>query len=269
MLKKIFLIFTVFFICTAAYAAERIKADYNKKGQFYIYKIDLKELGPRIRPYIVKDGLKTAREVFKENDFDFVINGGFFDPVSAKSVSYVTINQKLEGSPFESMEMIENLNREGRIDNVLNRSEFRIYRHATIGLLKFDITKHFDPVPEGYDILHSLGGGPMLCPSFNLEEEGFVKYDETQKPVLQAAHVLKKRARTILALKKDYLYVIIFSNFAPVTMSEVNQKLKKYRFEKIMALDGGPSTSLNWEDFEIASSNNDQRKVKSFLIIQK
>ena len=100
MLKKIFLIFTVFFICTAAYAAEPIKADYNKKGQFYIYKIDLKELGPRIRPYMVKDGLKTAREVFKENDFDFVVNGGFFDPESAKSVSYVTINPKLEGSPF-------------------------------------------------------------------------------------------------------------------------------------------------------------------------
>ena len=63
--------------------------------------------------------------------------------------------------------------------------------------------------------------------------------------------------------------IIIFSNFAPVTLNEAAKKLEKYRFDKIMALDGGPSTSLNYKDNEIFSSGNEQRKVKSFLIIQK
>lgn len=269
MFKKIILLLLIFLISAPVFAKEAIEADYNKKEKFYIYKIDLESVGERIRPYIVKNGLKTAREVFKENDFDFVVNGGFFDPNSAKSVSYVVIDSKVVGSPFEGMEMIENLYKEDRIDNVLNRSEFRIYKHHLTGALKFDIARHFDPVPKYYDILHSLGGGPMIYPDFNLEQEGFVKYDETQTPVIQSAHVLKKRARTLVALKDENLYVIIFSNFAPVTLGEARQKLKRYRFDKIMAFDGGPSTSLNYGDNEISSASNGQREVKSFLIIQK
>ena len=269
MFKKIFLVFAIFMFSAAAFAKDGIDIKYDKKGKFYVYKIDLKELGPRIRPYIVQDGLKTAREVFKENNFDFVINGGFFDPKTSKSVSYVMIDKKMMGTPFESMEMIEKLSKENRVENVLNRSEFRIYKHNLTDGLKFDITNHFDPVPKNYYIAHILGGGPMIYPEEGMEKEGFVKYDETGYPLIQSAHVLKKRARTIIALKDDYLYVVIFSNFAPVTIPEVTKKLEKYHFDKIMAFDGGPSTSLNYEDNEIFSSNNEQRKVKSFLIIQK
>ncbi len=269
MFKKIFLVFTIFLLATAAYAQEEIDVKYDKKGKFYVYKIDLKEFGQRIRPYIVQDGLKTAREVFKENNFDFVVNGGFFDPNTAKSVSYVMIDKKMVGTPFESIEMIEKLSEENRVENVLNRCELRIYKHNLTDFLKFDIAHHFDPVPKNYYLAHSLGGGPMIYPEMAIEKEGFVKYDETGHPIIQSAHVLKRRARTIVALKDDYLYVIIFSNFAPATISEVGKKLEKYHFEKIMAFDGGPSTSLNYEDNEIFSSNNEQRKVKSFLIIQK
>lgn len=269
MLKKIFLIFAVFLVATSAFAADGISEKYDKKGKFYLYKIDLEQLAPRIRPYIVQDGLKTAREVFKENNFDFVINGGFFDPNTAKSVSYVVIDGKKVATPFESIQMIENLSKEDRVENVLNRSELRIYRHDYKDLYKFDIVNHFDPVPKDYEIVHLLGGGPEIYPEMAILKEGFVKYDETGYPKIQSAHVLKKRARTMVALKGENLYVIIFSNFAPVTMNEAAKKLEKYHFEKIMALDGGPSTSLNWKDKEIFSSNNEQRKVKSFLIIQK
>ena len=269
MFKKIFLLFCIFSFGAAAFAGEDPEVKYDKKGKFYVYKIDTKELAPRIRPYFVQDGLKTSKEVFKENNFDFVVNGGFFDPKTAKSVSYVVIDKKELGTPFDSIEMIEKLSNEKRVEKVLNRSELRIYKHHIAPLYKFDITQHFDPVPKNYEILHVLGGGPMIYPDLNIEKEGFVKYDDTGHPSLQSAHVLKKRARTVLALKKDDLYVIIFTNFAPVTISQVGQKLEKYRFDKIMALDGGPSTSLNYKDNEIFSSGNEQRKVKSFLIIQK
>lgn len=269
MFRKIFLIFMVFLAANAAFAKDGIEVKYDKKGKFYIYKADLKQLSPRIRPYIVQDGLKTSREVFKENNFELVVNGGFFDPQTEKSVSYVTVNSKEVGTPFESIEMIEKLSNEKRVENVLNRSELRIYRHNLTNELKFDIAHHFDPEPKDYTLLHALGGGPMIYPVNCIEKEGFVKYDETGHPTIQSAQVLKKRARTIVALKNNDLYIIIFTNFAPVTISEAAQKLKKLNLEKVMALDGGPSTSLNYEDKEIFSSNNEQRKVKSFLIIQK
>ena len=269
MFRKIFLIFIVFLVANAAFAKDGIDVKYDKKGKFYLYKIDLKELAPRIRPYIVQDGLKTAREVFKQNNFEFVVNGGFFDPNTSKSVSYVTIDKKEVGTPFESIEMIKKLSDEKRVENVINRSELRIYKHNLTDVLKFDIAHHFDSAPKDYEILHALGGGPMIYPDNCIEKEGFVKYDDTGHPVIQSAHVLKKRARTVVALKNNDLYVIIFTNFAPVTIPEVGQKLKKFNFDKIMAFDGGPSTSLNYADNEIFSSNNEQRKVKSFLIIQK
>ena len=269
MFKKIFLIFMVFLAANAAFAKDDIEVKYDKKGKFYVYKIDTKELAPRIRPYIAEDGLKTSKEVFKENNFELVVNGGFFDPNTKKSVSYVTIDKKEVGTPFDSIEMIEKLSNEKRVEKVLNRSELRIYKHHLAPIYKFDIARHFDPVLKNYEILHILGGGPMIYPDLNIEEEGFVKYDDTGNPLLQSAHVLKKRARTVLARKKDDLYVIIFTNFAPVTISQAGQKLEKYHFDKIMALDGGPSTSLNYKDNEIFSSGNEQRKVKSFLIIQK
>lgn len=268
---KRFLAFMFLFVLTGFSCVwADIEQDYNQKQKFYIFKIDTKKLGVRIKPYIVEEGLLTTREVFKQNDFKFVVNGGFFDPQSEKSVSYVVIDKVQKASPFDSIDLIKKLNDEKRVEKVINRAEFRVYEHNLIdNRLKFDISNHFDKAPENYHIKHVLGGGPMLYPSFNLEEEGFVAYDENYKPIYQSASVLKKRPRTILALKKDDLFVIIFTQFAPTTLSEAVEKLKKYKFDKIMALDGGPSTSLNFEDLEISSSNNDQRKVKSFLVIQK
>lgn len=269
MIKKILTLFLLIFAAGAAFGDEGIEQNYNKKHKFHIFKIDTNLLGTRIKPYIIEDGLKTSSEVFKQNNFEFVVNGGFFDPVTQKSVSYVTVDSKEAGTPFESIEMIENLSKEGRVEKVLNRSELRIYSHVLTNYLKFDICEHFTPVPNNYEIKHVLGGGPMLHPRFNLEAEGFVAYDETGAPVFQSASVLKKKARTVIALKGKYLYVVIFTNFSPVTLSEAAQSLKSYRFDKVMALDGGPSTSVNYKDTEIFSSNDKQRAVKSFLIIQK
>ena len=35
-----------------------------------------------------------------------------------------------------------------------------------------------------------------------------------------------------------------------------------------MAMDGGASTSINYEDIEISSNDANQRRVKSFLVIE-
>ena len=41
------------------------------------------------------------------------------------------------------------------------------------------------------------------------------------------------------------------------------------KFDKAMALDGGASTSVNYRDVEIYSNTGLQRRVKSFLIVEK
>ena len=41
------------------------------------------------------------------------------------------------------------------------------------------------------------------------------------------------------------------------------------KFDKAMALDGGASTSINYKNVEIYSSLGSQRRVKSFLVVEK
>ena len=43
---------------------------------------------------------------------------------------------------------------------------------------------------------------------------------------------------------------------------------EKLGLSKAMAMDGGASTSVNYKNIEIFSSNNNERKVKSFLVIE-
>lgn len=267
MIKKLLALFIFLMSFNAVFAREVIQSDYNKTGKFHIYKINTKENGYKIRPYVVSKGLKSTSDIFKENSFALVVNGGFFDPKSAQAVSYVTIDKKTVNTPFENLQMIENLAKEGRLENVLNRTELRVLEHDLTGKLKFDINYHFAPVEKDYKIKHALGGGPMIHPDLDLEKEGFVKYDSTGLPISQSASVLKRRARTILALKDDYLYIIIFTNFAPATIGEAGHMLQKYKFDKVMALDGGASTSINYKDVEIFSSAGKQRELKSFLIV--
>ncbi len=271
-MKKIILALMLVTFANTAIAKEYIEQDYNKKHGYHIFTVDTKKMGKNIRPYMVEDGFKTARDLKNENEaLDLVVNGGYFDFNNKKSVSYITIDGNCVASPFDNMEMIEKLNQEKRAENVLNRAELRIYKNQYTKRLKFDIVNHFERVPFGYNILHSIGAGPMIVPDLNLEEEGFVRYGENNEPIFQSASVLKKRARTLVGLKKNKLYVIIYSQYNPVTLSETIDDLERYNFDKLMSFDGGPSTSLNYKDFEINSNGKEpnQRAVKSFLVIEK
>ena len=68
---------------------------------------------------------------------------------------------------------MKHLKSQGRYEKVLSRAEFRILenkRHK----LKFDIAMHNDPIQKGYKIKHALQAGPMLLPTMDLVQEGFV-----------------------------------------------------------------------------------------------
>lgn len=244
------------------------KIDVEHKTQgIYVFKINTKDYGNKIKPYVTSE-LTTVLDVFNSrDDVELVVNGGFFDPATGGPISYVIIDGETVETPFASLGLVESLAKANRLEKVLNRAEFRIMKGFR-GKLSFDIQNRFTPLPKGKTLVHSLQAGPFVYPSLKLEEESFV-VREGSKVKLQAADVLKKRERTVLGLKGDNLYIVIFAKQNKVTLQEVYEYCKKMRFDKAMALDGGSSTSLNYKDIEIYSSIGAQRKVKSFLIIEK
>lgn len=275
MIKK--LILTVFIIMFAA--AQNLSQSAFSKGVedeilmvhdtpgIYVFKINTKKIGNKIKPFVASK-LTTASDIYKNNDkFAFVINGGFFDILTGDAVSYVTIDGNVVETPFSNMKLIQNAGKTNRLEGILNRAEFRIFENER-GNLSFDIDNHFAGVPEGKTIKHSIQGGPLVYPKMNLEAESFIVM-ENDKIKLQAADVLKRRERTVLALKNEILYFIIFTNQNKVNVNEIRDFCKKMKFDKAMALDGGASTSVNFKDLEIFSSFGSQRRVKSFLVVEK
>jgi len=274
-MKKLFLALgIVFSLCfmpcftQVSLAKEKIEVQTPDDG-VYIFKINTKKYGNKIKPYITHI-LKTPKKVYDDNCFELVVNGGFFDVQNAKSVSYVIIDKELKTKVESHKELVENLKKENRLEKVLSRSEFRILENKKNNKLKFDIAYHTDSPPKDYIIKHSLQAGPMLYPCMDLVNEGFVIYDENGNIKLQSVDILKRRERTALALKGKYLYIILFTKDYKVDANEMRDYIKeKIKPDKAMALDGGLSTAINYKDISIGSLGKYQRRVKSFLIIEK
>lgn len=244
-----------------------ISYDHSESG-IYVFKMNTRKMGSKIKPYVA-DELITTSDFYRNNKkkLRFVVNGGFFDILTGGAVSYVTVDGKVVETPFSNQKLIENAGRANRLEGILNRAEFRVLENNR-GALSFDIDYHFAPVEDGKTIKHSLQGGPIVYPNMDLQKESFIVM-KGNKVTLQAADVLKKRERTILALKNDLLYIIIFTNQKKVTMNEVRDFCRKLNVDKAMALDGGASTSLNYKNVEIYSTLGSQRRVKSFLTVEK
>jgi len=262
----LFLIFSFTQLMPFANAKDKIQVANDTPG-VWVFKINTKKYGSKIKPYISKR-LETTKKVYEENCFDLVVNGGFFDTKSGASVSYITIDNDLKSNVEENTRLVKNLTHQNRLDKVLSRTEFRILenkRHK----LKFDIARHNDKAPKGYTIKHALQAGPMLYPSMDLVNEGFVTYSEGVVKQ-QSVDILKRRERTALGLKGKYLYIVLFTKDYKVDANEMRDYLKEeLKIKKAMALDGGWSTSLNYKNISIGSLGRNQRKVKSFIIIER
>ena len=182
-------------------------------------------------------------------------------------MSYVTIDKKLAGDVQKHPELIKSLDKEKRLDKVLSRGELRILEKNN--KLKFDIARHSAPVKKGYEIKHSLQAGPILYPNMDLEGEGFVVYQDGDLK-FQAVDILKRRERTAIGLKGKWLYIVLFTTDYKVDANEMRDYMKnKLKLKKILEFDGGLSTSVNYKDISIGSLGKYQRRVKSFLIIER
>lgn len=235
----------------------------------YIIKINTNKVGNLFQPYYVTN-LTTNREVFDKTNARLVINAGFFDPKNHQTVSYLTLNGKTILDPHNNKNLMENKYLEQYMDKILNRSELRVLKSKTDGSLLFDIAPHNDPVQRGYELLHSIQGGPALAPVLRLEEEFFVLADKEGKIISRSASCLSKYARTLVGIKNNNVYFVIATNSKPISLIEASDIMKAAGFSKAMAYDGGGSVSLDYrdEDIHIISDKNETaRKLKSFWIV--
>ena len=272
MFKKIILSILILLIFAVPSFAKGDDIVVKHTNGIYIFKIPLKKYANKIKPYVAPE-LTTATDVFNNKDLNFklVVNGGFFDIKTGAPVSEVVIDKEKVQSLFDNEPLVQNLSKQGRVEKVLNRTEFRVLEDYKKNL-SFDISEHFEDVETNTVIKHSLQAGPMLLPSLRLEEESFINYDDA-KVVQIAADVLKRRERTIIGLKQkmfknDSLYIIIFTKNHKADLKEARIYCEKLGLNKAMAMDGGASTSINYKNIEIFSSDNNERKVKSFLVIE-
>ncbi len=266
MKKKIIVLFlTLIFSFYPALAKDKIKM-INKDLGVYIFKIDTEKYGDKIKPYMASK-LTTPKKVYDDNCFEFVVNAGFFDVKNGKTVSYVTIDNKLVGDVKEYTELVQSLENQNRLDQVLSRGELRILQKNK--KLKFDIASHNAPVKKGYTIKHALQAGPILYPEMDLVGEGFVVY-ENGRVKMQSVDILKRRERTAIGLKGKWLYIVLFTSNYKVDANEMRDYMRdKLKLNKILAFDGGLSTSVNYKDIEVGSLGKYQRRVKSFLVIER
>lgn len=265
-MKKLILFLFIICLTLPALAADKVQVNNDDFG-VWVFKINLKKYGKKIKPFYT-DKLTTPKKVYDDNCFDLVVNGGFFDVQNGKSVSYVTIDGAEVLDPNSHVVLIENLKKQDRLDKVLSRAEFRILENRR-GKLKFDIARHNDPIEKKYHIKHSLQAGPEIYPCIDLEGEGFIRIENDIAYDL-GVDILKRRERTALALKGKYLYIVIFTRDHKVDAKEMREYLiNNLKVEKAMALDGGLSTAINYKDISIGSLGKYQRRVKSFLVIER
>ena len=116
-----------------------------------------------------------------------------------------------------------------------------------------------------------------MLPSLRLEEEFFVVKDLEGNIIRESANVLHKTARTLVGLKslpkeRQELHVFIVTNEHPMDIYEARDLCASYGLDSAMAFDGGSSTSMNYKNINVIStqdSGDTGRALKSFMVVKK
>lgn len=270
-MKKIFLLIVVliFGIC-GANAASNIDVTYNDG----IYHIVLK--GDNIKrhiKFVSSDNLITNKEAHKKANSYLTINAGFFDPKTAKSISYIITDRQTSEDPLFTDSLMQDPYLRQNINKILNRTEFRIVEcNEGKTLYRYEIVPHKAPVDFACSILNSAQGGPLVYPELRLEDEFFVVKDKEGNVIRESASVLHKTSRTIIGTKDGNAHILIITDKHPMTLEEVHDLCKSLGLDRAMAFDGGSSTSMNYLDkYNVTSIKGDGagRSLKSFMIITK
>ena len=267
-MKKIFL-FLIFLLVQNTAFADNISLIYND-GYYHVI-LNGDKIKKKIE-FVQSDKLITNKAIHDKYKSKLTINTGFFDLKNQQTISYIVNKKKIIADPTKNTSLMANKELAPYMEKILNRSELRIIK---CGLkYKYDIARHNDPVCKHCKIIASAQGGPQVLPvkdlDKNLQEEFFI-LKNGNKVIRQSASVLFRTARTIVGIKNDELHILIFPTDGAKTMSEVAIICRDLGFEKAMAFDGGSSTSLDYKNIHVVSTQfqgDTGRKLKSFMIVK-
>lgn len=270
-MKKILLILLMIF-STGSVLAAPINVNYDDG----IYHIILS--GEKIKKqiqFVSSPTLITNKEAHNKSGSQLTINTGFFDPKNQKTISYIINDTQIIEDPIFNENIMSNPVLRQNMKKILNRSEFRIL--DCDGKLKYEIAQHNSKVDFLCSIQQSAQGGPQLLPNLRLEEEFFIVKDKDGNIIRESASVLHKTARTLIGIKTveggvQEVHIFIVTNEHPMDIYEARDLCSSYGLDSAMAFDGGSSTSLNYKNINVVSTQDTGdtgRALKSFMIIKK
>ena len=264
-MKKLFTVLALFLLTLSA-NANPIDVQYDDG----IYHITLS--GEKIKKqiqFISSSNLITNKEAHAKSDSLLTINTGFFDPKNQKTISYIVNDSQTIEDPIFNENVLSNPVLRQNFQKIMNRTEFRVLECDN--KLKYEIAPHNAKTDFMCSIKTSAQGGPQLLPQLKLEEEFFV-VKEDNKVVRESASVLHKCARTLIGLKGQDIHIFIVTDKNPMTIDEARDLCANAGLDSAMAFDGGSSTSLNYKNINVVStqsSGDTGRALKSFMIIKK
>ena len=226
------------------------------------------------------EGLKSSNYIIPLA----VINAGFFDPKNKSTLSFAFKNNVPISDPSLNKALMGNRNLTPFIQNILNRSEFRIM-DCSPPSIKYSIQKHFDPFPINCRLKNSIQAGPNLYSDNAILDEAFIAYDSSNNKLLTRNPIgyQYKNARSAIGIdfKGDVILVMV-SQKLPVdenavkgsglTIQELTSIMHELGAVSTMALDGGTSSSL-WVDGQsfFGKLNQDnvvvRRRIKTVLVV--
>lgn len=269
---KKFIVISLLLLSIAAVQACPIDVNYDN-GVYHIV-LTGDKIKKKIK-FVSSPNLITNKEVHNMSRSQLTINTGFFDPKNQKTISYIVNDYQTVEDPIFNPSLMNNPALRKNMKSILNRSEFRIL--DCDGKLKYEIAEHNANPDFMCSIRTSAQGGPQLLPNLRLEEEFFVVKDEEGNVIRESASVLHKVPRTVIGLKSTQkggqeVHIFIITNANPMTLAEARDLCAENGLDSAMAFDGGSSTSLDYKDIHVIStqsSGDTGRALKSFMIIGK
>ena len=271
---KLFALILSFIIITTSVIAKNNSINVNYDDGVYHIILSGEKIKKQIE-FISSPNLITNKEAHKKSGSVLTINTGFFDPNNQKSISYIVNDSETIEDPIFNENILNNPILRRNLKKILNRTEFRIL--DCDGKLKYEIAQHNSNTDFLCSIQQSAQGGPQLLPNLRLEEEFFIVKDKDGNIIRESASVLQKTPRTLIGLKtidedSQEVHIFIVTNKKPMDIFEARDLCASFGLDSAMAFDGGSSTSLNYEDINVVSTqdkNDTGRALKSFMIIKK
>lgn len=270
-MKKILLLFISFVTFGMVFASP---IDVNYEDGVYHIVLSGNNIKKRLQ-FVSSPNLITNKEAHNNSRSEFTINTGFFDPKNQKTISYIVYDYQTVEDPIFNENLMQNPVLRRNMKSILNRTEFRVL--DCDGKLKYEIASHDSKTDFLCSIKTSAQGGPQLLPAMKLEEEFFVVKDEEGNVIRESASVLHRVPRTLIGIKtndkgEQDVHIFIVTNAHPMTMAEARDLCASFGLDSAMAFDGGSSTSLDYKNIHVVStqeSGDTGRALKSFMILPK